>query len=253
MDVETRYTVRQLAKLAGITARTLHHYDDIGLLRPPRDPRNGYRLYDRPALLRLQQIMFFRELGLSLEDILAVLDQPTFDLPAALETHRQALLGRRQRLDQLIETIEHTIEHLKGRYDMENKDLFAGFSEEEEKRYTEEARLHWGDSEAYQESQRRYSRLTPAEKKQMMDEGNRLYHDIVAVIPLGPGSPAAQQTIARWHQHLRYFYEPSKEMLLGLGELYNDDPRFAENFARMHPDLAKFMREAIRIYVNNLK
>lgn len=252
MNVDQRYTVRQLADLAGVTARTLHHYDDIGLLRPPRDPRNGYRLYDRPALLRLQQILFFRELGLSLEDILAVLDQPTFDLLAALETHRQALLGRRQRLDRLIETVDHTIDHLKGRYDMANKDLFAGFSEEEEKRYTEEARQRWGDTEEFRESQRRYAKLTPLEKQRMMDEGNVIYRDAIAAMQIGPGSPEAQEVISRWRQHLRYFYEPSKEMLLGLGDLYNDDPRFAENFTKMHPDLASFMREAIQIYCQSL-
>jgi MerR family transcriptional regulator, thiopeptide resistance regulator len=253
MDTETRFSVKQLAEMAGVSARTLHYYDEIGLLRPARDPANGYRQYDRPAALRLQQILFLRELGLSLDEIRDVLDQPDFELVTALEHHRQALRQRQRRLARLLQTVERTIEHLKGHTNMDSHDLFEGFSEEQQKRYDEEAREAWGNTDAWKESQRRWATLTEADKQRMMDEGKAIYRDVIAAMPTGPASEQTQACIARWHQHMRYFYEPTTEMLRGLGDLYNDHPEFAANFARMHPDLATFMREAIRVYCDKLE
>src|SRR5690242_20642565 len=114
MATEMSYSVKELAEMAGVSARTLHYYDEIGLLRPVRNPHNGYRIYDRPALLRLQQILFLRELGIPLEEIQAILDRPSFDILAALEQHWMALTARQERLTALIQTVERTISHLKG-------------------------------------------------------------------------------------------------------------------------------------------
>lgn len=249
---ETCFSVRQLAAAAGVSARTLHYYDEIGLLKPVRNPDNGYRQYDRKAMLRLQHILFLRELGLSLEEIQAVIDRPDFDLLASLEMHHSALRARALRLDEMIKTVDRTILHLKGKMKMENKELFTGFSEEKQKEYEEQARQQYGDSELYAESQRRWKRYTKEQKQEIFDEGNRVYRDLIAVIPLGAGSDEVQGCIARWHQHLRYFYEPPVEVLRGLGDLYNDHPEFRANFDRMDPRLAPFMREAIQIYVERL-
>lgn len=248
---EMCFTVKQLAKVAGVSPRTLHYYDEIGLLKPLRDPVNGYRRYDRPAMLRLQQILFLRELGLSLEDIQSVLDQPGFDLLSALEQHRQALQARQQRLKELVQTVEHTIAHLKGNIPMECQDLFAGFSEEQQKEYEEEISQKYGDKEL-KESQRRWGSYSAEKKRQVMEEGRDNYLSLVTAIPLGPASPQAQEGIARWHQQLCYFYEPTPQILLSLAEAYNEDPRFAAFFQRIHPDLAAFMRQAIQIYCSNL-
>jgi DNA-binding transcriptional MerR regulator len=247
MNIQPRYTVRQLAQAAGVTSRTLHYYDEIGLLKPSRNPANGYRLYERPALFRLQQILFLRELGLSLEEIQAALDRPDFDLLRALEGHKQALQARQERLAALLHTVERTINHLKGNIEMDTQDLFAGFSEEQQKAYEEEAQRRWGESKV-KESTRRWGSYSEEKKRQIMQEGRDLYLDLVAAMPSGPSSPQAQGGIARWHQHLRYFYEPTQEILLGLGDLYNDDPEFNAFFNRIHPELAGFMREAIRVY-----
>ena len=247
MASENRYSVKQLAVVAGISARTLHYYDEIGLLKPSRNPENGYRIYNRTAVLRLQQILYLRELGMGLDEIQAVLDQPGYDLLQALEGHWMALMARRERLSGLIRTVERTISYMKGTIEMEDKELFAGFSEEKQKEYEEEARRRWGEKNV-KESQKRWGSYSPEEKKKILAEGNALYKDIVAVMPLGPASPEAQKGIARWHQNLRYFYEPTTEVLLGLGELYNDDPEFNATFTRIHPDLAEFMRKAIKIY-----
>ena len=251
MNTETRYTVKQLAGIAGVSVRTLHYYDEIGLLKPSRNPHNGYRIYNRAAVLRLQQIMFLRELGMGLEEIQSVLDRPDFDLLHALDGHRLALLRRRERLSDLIQTVERTISHMKGNIAMDSKQLFEGFSEEQQKAYEEEAQRRWGEKEV-KESQKRWGSYTADEKQKILAEGQAVYLDTVAAMPYGPGSPQAQSCIARWHQHMRYFYEPTPEIMLGLADGYNDDPDFNTFFQRIHPDLAPFMRQAIQIYTKSL-
>ena len=129
------YTVKQLAKLAGVSVRTLHYYDEIGLLKPSSVGGNGYRHYEEEALLKLQQILFYRELELSLDEIKAVVGRPDFDVLSALQSHREALQGRVERLKRLIQTVDKTINHLKGNETMNAKGLFEGFSEEEQEKY----------------------------------------------------------------------------------------------------------------------
>ncbi|NLE52995.1 MAG: MerR family transcriptional regulator [Chloroflexi bacterium] len=247
MTTETRYTVRQLAKIAGVSVRTLHHYDAIGLLRPPRDPSNGYRRYDHQAVLRLQQILFLRELGLSLDEIRAALDRPDFDLLRALEQHRKALRERQERLARLAQTVERTIQHLRGEIEMSGDELFVGFTPEQEAAYEEEAAERWGDG--VHESNRLWRSYSDEKKRAVLQEGQAIYRDLIAAMPEGPASAAAQDGIRRWHENMRNFYEPTPEVLLGLGNLYNDDPAFNATFVKMHPDLASFMREAIKHYV----
>ena len=251
MTSEMHYTTRQLAVIAGVSARTLHYYDEIGLLKPQRNPANGYRLYDRPAVLRLQQILFLRELGFSLEAVKSVIDQPNFDLLAALEQHRLELQERRKKLSILLGTVDRTILHLKGKIEMEPKDYFAGFSEEKQKEYEEEARRRYGDVNV-NESQKRWGSYSADQKQKILEEGGAIYQDLAAAIPLGPASMQAQEGIARWHANIRYFYEPTKEILLGLGDLYNEDPEFNATFHKIDPGLAAFMREAIKVYCKNL-
>src|SRR5512138_552953 len=126
------FTVKQLSELAGVTPRTLHHYDAIGLLKPSRVGENGYRYYGEEALLRLQQILFFREMDLGLLQIKEIVDSPDFDLVTALRSHRHALQEKVGRLQGLINTVDSTIIHLVGEVDMSKKQLFAGFSEEKQ-------------------------------------------------------------------------------------------------------------------------
>lgn len=252
MSTEMSYTVKRLASMAGVSARTLHYYDEIGLLEPERHPDNGYRLYGHEAVLRLQQILFLRELGLSLDEIKSVLDRPNLDLLSTLEQHRQALQERQERLGRLIRTVERTILHLKGSIAMEDKEMFEGFDEEKQKQYEEEIRERYGDKEL-NESRRRWGSYSEERKKEIMAEGGAIYLDVVAAMPTGPASAQTQACIARWHQHLRYFYEPTTQILLGLADMYNDHPDFLANFRRIHPDLAPFMREAIQFYCQQLE
>jgi DNA-binding transcriptional MerR regulator len=246
------YTVKQLAELAGVSVRTLHYYDEIDLLKPSSVGENGYRYYADDEVLRLQQILFFRELDFSLQAIRTILDDPAFDVVAALHAHRQALEDRVRRLQTLIQTVDSTILHLMGEVDMSKKKLFAGFSAEEEERYHQEAREQYGADEV-DASYQRWNRYTPQQKEQIMAEGQAIYTDVIALMDQGADSPEVQQVIARWHQHLRYFYEPTVERLRGLGQLYVDHPDFARNFREMHPDLPEFMRAAITHYCDQLE
>src|SRR5579859_5875851 len=166
-------TVKRLSKLAGVSVRTLHFYDEIGLLRPGRVGANGYRYYGQPALLRLQQILFYKELGLSLEEIAEVLDQPEFDVATALEDHRRALEQRLGRLRRLIDTVDRTIAYLKGDTNMDNQELFAAFSDEQQAEYEKEAEARWG--QGVRDSARKWKAYSAAQKAQIKTEGEAVY------------------------------------------------------------------------------
>ena len=244
------YTVKQLSSLAGVSPRTLHYYDEIGLLKPTTVEENGYRRYGEQAVFQLQQILFYKELGLSLDKIGEIVGRPDFDLLQALERHKSALRNRQEHLVRLIETVDQTISHLKGKTKMNDQKLFEVFSEDQQKEYEKEAAERW--PETYKENARRWKSYTDADKKRIGEEGEAVYRDLVAAMDQGPGSEIVQKIVARWHEHLRYFYEPGVELLRGLGHMYVDDPRFAATFAKIHPDLAQFHQQAIDIYCDRL-
>lgn len=242
------YTVKQLAKLAGVSVRTLHYYDEIGLLKPSSLGGNGYRHYEEEALLKLQQILFYRELELSLDEIKAVTGRPDFDVETALRSHREALQGKVERLKRLIQTVDNTIDHLKGNESLNAKGLFEGFSEEEQEKYAQEAEQMY-DPETVRASNRKWKSYSPAQKEHILTEGKAIYTDLAAAMPKGAGSKEVQAVIAHWHQHMQNFWSPNDEQLLGLADLYNDDPRFKANYDKIDPKLAGFMREAVKVYV----
>ncbi len=242
------FTVKQLSKIAGITPRTLHYYDEIGLLKPSRVGDNGYRYYADEALLRLQQILLFRELDLPLENIKEILGRRDFDVLNALENHKVELQHRIQQMQRLIKTVDSTISHLKGELDMSPKQLFEVFTDEQQAEFEKEAMQKY-DPEIVKASNKRWKSWTAAQKKQIGDEGNAIYEDIVKAMPKGPASPEVQACVERWRKHMENFWSPNDQQLLGLANLYNDDPRFKANFDKVHPDLADFVLKAVKVYV----
>jgi MerR family transcriptional regulator, thiopeptide resistance regulator len=248
------YTVKQLAEMAGVTVRTLHHYDEIALLKPSQVGANSYRYYDEEAVLRLQQILFYRELGLELTQIKDILDAPDFDYVRALESHRTALQARAKRLDTLIETVDDTIRHLKGEITMSNRKIFQGLTPEQEEDNTRAARLQY-DRQIVNESARKWKDYSAAQKQAIFDEGNAIYDDLARA--LDAGTPATDESVqaifVRWHNHLLYFYEPTMEILRGLGELYRTDPGFIANFQKLHADLPDYLHAGIEQYVDDLE
>lgn len=246
------FTVKQLSQLAGVTPRTLHHYDDIGLLKPSRVGENGYRYYGEEAVLRLQQILFYRELGIPLDDIKKIMGRRDFDVVGALYSHKEALQKQVTRLNRLISTVDNTIDYLKGNLKMSNKQLFEAFSEEQQAEYEKEIMQKY-DPATVKASVKKWKEYTSAEKQRIGEEGNAVYQDILAAMPKGAASPDAQAGVERWRKHIEYFWVPDDNQLIGLANLYNEDSRFKANFDKIDPRLAEFMREAVRIYVENRK
>ncbi len=242
------FTVKQLSSMAGVTPRTLHHYDEIGLLKPSRIGENGYRYYGEEALLKLQQILFYRELDISLDEIKKIMGRRDFDVLGALQSHKDALNKQAVRIDRLIQTVDNTIQHLKGKTKMSEKGLFEGFSEEEQEKYAKEAEQMY-DPETVRESNRKWKAYSAAKKEAILAEGKAVYMDMVAAMPKGSASADVQAIVERWRKHMDYFWTPNLDQLLGLAEGYSDDPRFKANFDKMHPNLAEFMREAVKVYV----
>jgi DNA-binding transcriptional MerR regulator len=166
------YTVGQLARLAGVSVRTLHHYHQIGLLAPAARTDAGYRLYGESELLRLQQILFFKEFDMPLEEVRQILDDPGFDPLTALEGHRQLLQRRMERLDHLLETIDRTIDRLtEENMTLTDKELYEGFSTEQIERYKRQAREMY-DPALVEESERRVKRMSRAQWQAVGDEGS---------------------------------------------------------------------------------
>lgn len=242
------FTVKQLSKMAGITPRTLHYYDEIGLLAPSRVGENGYRYYGDEALLRLQQILFYRELDMPLEDIRALMRRRDFDVMKALEGHREALRQRIAHLQRLVDTVDHTILHLKGKKKMSQRQFFEAFSDEQQAEYEKEA-MQMYDPATVKASAKKWKSYTAAEKQRIGEEGQAVYDALLDAMPHGAASAEAQAGVERWRRHMEYFWIPNDEQLLGLAEGYNTDPRFKANFDKIDPGLAAFMREAVKVYV----
>ena len=242
------YTVKQLVRLAGVSVRTLHYYDEIGLLKPTTVASNGYRHYEPEALIALQQILFYKELDLSLEEIRRIMKTPGFDVIMALDSHREALRECIQRLGRLSETVENTILYLKGQKDMTDKQLFKAFKDEEQEKYAAEAEKMY-DPKIVKDSNRKWKGYSSELKAEILAEGNQVYTDLLAAMPLGAGSDEVQACVEHWHKHMDYFWTPNLEQLLGLAEGYNNSPDFKKNFDKIDPQLAEFMLEAVKIFV----
>jgi MerR family transcriptional regulator, thiopeptide resistance regulator len=238
--------------MAGVTPRTLHHYDDIGLLKPSRVGDNGYRYYGEEALLKLQQILFYRELDFPLDDIKKIIGRRDFDVLGALQSHKDALQKKAVRLSQLLVTVDNTIQHIKGEKLMSQKGLFKGFSEEEQEKLAQEAEQMY-DPETVRESNRKWKAYSKEKKDAILVEGSQIYLDMIAVMPKGASSVEVQAIVQRWRSHMDYFWTPNLDQLLELASMYNEDPKFKANFDDMHPKLAEFMREAVTVYVAGKK
>jgi MerR family transcriptional regulator, thiopeptide resistance regulator len=243
-----RYTVRQLADLAGVSPRTLHFYDQIGLLKPDAYGENRYRYYGEAALLRLQQILFFKELDFSLTDIRATIDRPGFDTLRALRAHRETLQERAGRLARLIETVDKTILHLKGELEMTEREFYQGFSEEKQQEYEEEVRKRYGDQELKQ-SQQRWSGYGVQQKQAIQDDFHRIVTGLRDRMGSGHDAPEVQALVGQLHAWVGNFYDCPLDLFEGLGHTYSQDPRFREMYETTYgPGVAEFLERAIGYY-----
>lgn len=244
-------TVKQFARMAGITPRTLHYYDEIGLLKPDEVAANGYRYYGKQAILRLQQILFYREMDFPLETIRDFINQPDFDILHALRDHRTLLLERSKRLDRLINTIDKTIEHMEGNREMKEEEFFDGWTEEKQPEFEEEIRQKYGNHAMDEVIS--WNSYTKEQKENIIAEGQANTQAIADLMGRLPDDPQVQAVIEKWHHHLKYFYDPSIERMRGLGEMYVDDPRFKAGYEKVQAGLALFMKQAIEVYCDRLE
>jgi DNA-binding transcriptional MerR regulator len=242
------YTVKQLAKAAGVTVRTLHYYDEIGLLKPSFLKENGYRFYEEKELVKLQQILFFRELDFTLEDIVQIINVQGYKVLEALAEQRTLLEMKRARLDGLLQTIESTMKKLKEGRSMSTDELFAAFTESQIEQYKEEVKAKWGKTNAYKQSIDRTRQWTKEDFERIKGEGQAITLSLAKLMKKGVAHAEVQAQIERHFQHINQFYECSYEMYRNLGNMYSEDPRFAENYNTVAPHLAAFMRGAIVYY-----
>lgn len=240
------YTVGQVAELSRVSIRTLHHYDQIGLLRPSGRSGAGYRIYEARDLERLQAILFQRALGLSLEEIRKTLDDPAFDRLALLKHQRERLALELGRIANTLALLDRTITNLEtGADTMTAKAMFDGF---DPAAYEEEAETRWGDTEAYQESKRRTRGYSADDWAAARAEGQAVTDQLRHLMLSGvlPGDPATRPAVEAHRAHIdRWFYPCSHEMQRALAEMYVADPRFARHYEEQAQGLAAYVRDAI--------
>ncbi|MGG0642582.1 MerR family transcriptional regulator [Sporosarcina gallistercoris] len=237
--------VKEVAALSGVSVRTLHHYDEIGLLNPAETTEAGYRIYSDGNLAELQQILYYRTLGFSLKQIQGILTNPSFNRLEALESQRQMLLQKRMQLDDMIGAIEQTIKEGKGVMTMTHEERFKGFDFNGNP-YEQEARERWG-KEAVDETNKRLNQFG-SEKQERMNE---IYRRLAEVRHLPADTEEAQAAIGEWYQFLNTIGTYSLDAFAGLGEMYVTDNRFATNIDQFGQGLASFMSVAMKEFARS--
>lgn len=247
------YNIKELAELAGVSARTLRHYDTIGLLRPSRNRDNDYRVYEAREVDLLQQILLYRELGMSLMDIKRLVHSGGYDSGKALENHLDALKVRKVQLERLMENVEKTIAARKGEREMSDREKFEGFKkqlvEENEKTYGREAREKYGDK-AVEESNAKLMSLNQQQYERSQELSGRIHELLKAAVEEGdPAGETARQLCETHRDWLMFFWKTyTKEAHLGMGQMYVDDPRFTRYYEDIVPGGAVFLRDALAEY-----
>jgi DNA-binding transcriptional MerR regulator len=247
------YTVQKLGMLAGVSPRTLRYYDEMDILKPARINSSGYRIYGQEEVDRLQQILFYRELGMKLEVIKELITSPSFDGTQALRNHRTQLLDKRAQLDQLIANVEKTISTKEGTMTMSDQEKFEGFKQklidDNEKKYGKEIRDKYGD-DTVNKSNAKVKNMSQVQHDELTRLTQEVTDKLAEAFKLGDPSSELAQEVAELHKQWLMFYwnEYSKEAHAGLAQMYVDDERFTAYYDKEQPGTAAFLRDAINIY-----
>ncbi len=242
------HTVGKVAALAGVTVRTLHHYDEIGLLSPGGRTHAGYRRYDDADLERLQQILYYRELGFPLEEIAGLLDDPQADAAAHLRRQHALLTVRMKRLREMVTAVEFAMEAHKVGISLTPEERFEVFGDFDPDQHADEVEQRWGGTDAYKESARRTRGYTKADWQRFKAEGETWGIRVTALMDAGtPADSPAATDLAEEHrrQISQWFYECTYEIHTGLADMYVEDERFTAYYERIRPGLAAYLNEAI--------
>lgn len=252
------YTVQKLAQLAGISTRTLRYYDEIDLLKPARINSSGYRIYGKREVDLLQQILFYRELGVSLESIKDMMSSPAFDADRALHEHRGQLLEKREHLDRLIATVDLTLAQREGKIAMSDKQKFEAFKQklidDNEKQYGDEIRAKYGDEQVNKANQK-VKGMTEKQHAELEQMAADIHTTLAAAFATGePAGELAQQAADLHRQWLTFYWDHySKEAHAGVAQMYVDDERFTKYYDKDQPGTAAFLRDAIFVYTGTSK
>ena len=245
------YTVKKLAAMSGVSVRTLHFYDEVELLKPAYHGANGYRFYEEPQLLMLQQILFYRELGFELKQIKRILGRSDFDKVAALESHRKVLRKNVAQTRKLIVTIDKTIEHLKGTKKMKSQEMFVGFDPKQQAKHEQYLIERYGEGmkERIAQSKRKVKNWTKADWEKSGAAFAEICKDLVSAMEakMPADSREAQEIIRRHYEWLKQFWTPNRESYAGHSQLIVDsDLRKADE--AHHPQLPEFLAAAIKVF-----
>jgi DNA-binding transcriptional MerR regulator len=246
---EAHYTVSEVARLAHVSVRTLHHYDEIGLLSPARRTAAGYRLYAESDVRRLHEILLFRELGLALDAIERILRQPDVERAAALRAHRGELGERLRRTHAVMRAVDAKLAELERGADMSTEERFEGFDDFDHAQYAEEAEQRWGDTEAYRESARRTKHYTKDDWAAIRAEADGVMERWSMLLAAGaaPESAEAMDAAEQHRAHIaRWFYPCSHEFHEGLAAMFGADARFGESFEKHGAGMTAFVAASIR-------
>lgn len=239
-------SVSETAKLTGVSVRTLHYYDEIGLLSPSMVSETGYRYYDDLALERLQQILFYRELDFSLKDIASMMNAPDYQKEAALKGQRALLQLKRNRLDNLIDLLDA---NLKGDVAMSFKEFDMTEIEAAKEKYAQEVETRWGSSDAYKQSKARTDKYSKEDWARVTSKSDEIMKKFAKSANENPESDNLQTLVAEWRDFItESYYDCTKEILAGLGQMYVADERFANNINKFGQGTAEIMSKAIEVY-----
>ncbi|MGL4569507.1 MAG: MerR family transcriptional regulator [Clostridium sp.] len=252
------YTVKDIKSIAKVSVRTLHYYDEIGLLKPSSISESGYRLYDDSKLYRLQQILFFKELKFSLKEIREMLDSNGFDRKHALEMQKELLFKEKKRIEDIIESLDKSLCEIRGGEKVSKKEMFNGFDiteiEKHKEKYAKETKEKYGESDAYKESQEKTSKYKKEDWQDVYKDMESIFKSIGDNMDKGVDSLEVQELVGKWRRFIsNKFYNCTLEIFKGLGQMYIQDERFTKNIDRTKEGLSAFLSEAIEIYCNNLK
>jgi len=242
------YSVGQVARYAGISVRTLHHYHEIGLLAPGGRTRAGYRRYAEDDLERLQQVLYYKELGFPLEEIATILDDPGTDAAAHLRRQHELLTRRMDRLRQMVASVERAMEAEKMGISLTPEERFEVFGDHDPAEHADEAKERWGETDAYKQSQQRTKSYGKEDWLAIRAESESITQRMAGAMAAGePATGTAAMDVAEEHRrHIdRWFYDLGYPMHRGLAEMYLADPRFTANYENVAAGLAQYMHDAI--------
>ncbi len=248
------YKTNEVSKITGVTNRTLHHYDKIGLLVPSKRTESNYRMYSEEDVSKLYQILIYKELEMSLIDIKRIFEEPNIDIEKMLIKQRELVIEKRYRLDRIINSIDRTIEN-KGDKIM-SKEEFKVFGydsvKEHKEKYEKEVQEKYSQSDAYKQSQSKTSKYSKDDWEVITDEANDIYKKLATMMDKDVQDAEVQNVVEEWRNHItKYYYNCTIEIFRGLGFMYVADERFTKNIDKFGVRLAKFLSDAIGVYCDN--